>query len=92
MSADVSKAIRGELLKIWDALRPTWTEGYKRHYKKQTAWENIPVFVCGGGARLGGGRQVFARAWVPNFRDFNVSDLPVPDEYDSSMGRSPSIA
>ena len=87
--ADISKAIREQLQGIWNALRPTWTEGYGRHFKKQSAWENIPVFVCGGGARLRGVKEVFAKAWVPTFKDFSISGLPVPEEYDSINGTIP---
>jgi hypothetical protein len=86
---DRAMVVRRELEKIWDALRATWTEGYRRHYKKQSAWENIPVFVCGGGAKLAGVKEVFARAWVPNFNNFSVRALPVPDDYDGLRGTVP---
>jgi len=86
---DLAAVVRKELEKIWNALRATWTEGYARHYKKQSAWEDIPVFVCGGGAKLPGVKDVFARAWVPNFKNFRVRELPVPDDYDALGGAAP---
>ena len=85
----IGDAIYDELHVIWNALRPTWVKAYGRHYKRESAWDGIPVFACGGGARLLGVKKVFAKAWVPNFNDFTVRDLPVPDDYDDRKGSVP---
>lgn len=89
VSSDIGMAINHQLILIWDALRATWTEGYARHYKQQTAWEKIPVFLCGGGSRLVGGRDIFRKAWVPNFDDFHVRKLPIPEDFDDHRGTIP---
>ena len=85
----IGNAIHDELGQFGTHCGEPGVEGYARHYMRQSGWVNIPVFACGGGARLLGVKQIFAKAWVPNFEDFTVRDLPLPEDYDSHKGAVP---
>jgi len=67
----------------------TWGCAYN-HLRKQTEWEKVEIFVCGGGASLPGIKDVFARPWWKNLEvRYSVSKLPTPDDYDSGDGVAP---
>jgi len=63
----------------------TWGSAYKYHLKKQTAWENVEVFVCGGGANLPYIEDVFSVPWWDSLKEvrYNVSSLPTPFNYEA---------
>lgn len=68
----------------------TWGSAYK-HLKKQTEWEKVEIFLCGGGANLPHVEDVFSRPWWKNIqtKKYAVSRLPTPDDYDAGESAAP---
>jgi len=70
----------------------TWGSAY-RHKKGETGWENVQVFLCGGGARLPRVQEVFSSPWWQNLRNryvrYPVSRLPTPDDYLPGKSNAP---
>jgi hypothetical protein len=67
----------------------TWGSAYKR-LKKQTEWEKVEIFLCGGGANLPHVEDVFSIPWWKNIKTkYAVSRLPTPDDYDAGESAAP---
>ena len=65
----------------------TWGLASK-HLAKETEWEKVQVFLCGGGANLPYVERVFSTPWKwSNLQTrqvkYPVSKLPTPDDYDA---------
>lgn len=86
--SEAGTVVRAGLMEIQHALLPTWVAAYNK-CKKQTAWEGIPIFLCGGGSRMLGAREVFKKAWVKNFSDVAPRSLADPDDYNKRGGHAP---
>ena len=80
--ADIGEIVWSELLRIERRCRYAWAEAYGR-FRKQSAWSNIPLFLCGGGSRIHGVREVFARSWVPRWPRHSVRKMPTPSDFDT---------
>lgn len=91
--ADLTRLARIELEEIWEsrAYNHAWGDAYGYKLRKQSRWENVEVFLCGGGARLPGAENVFRRPWSwSNLKGvYPVSQLPVPENYDPGPARAP---
>lgn len=67
----------------------TWGSAYNR-LRKQTEWEKVEIFLCGGGANLPYVENVFSQPWWQNLQvKYLVSRLPVPDDYDPGESAAP---
>ena len=85
--ATISDEIRS--LKNSGEYYETWGSAYKR-LKKQTEWEKVEIFLCGGGANLPHVEDVFSRPWWKNIQTkYAVSRLPTPDDYDAGESAAP---
>jgi len=59
-----------------------------KHLARETAWEKVQIFLCGGGANLPYVEGVFSTPWKwSNLQarqvKYPVSKLPTPDDYDA---------
>ena len=69
--------------------RHAWGGAYN-HLKSQTKWEKVEVFLCGGGASLPFASDVFSIPWWDLIKGpYQVSRLPIPDDYDSGEADAP---
>jgi hypothetical protein len=67
----------------------TWGSAF-RHLKKQSKWEKVEVFICGGGSNLPYVEKVFSVPWWNQIKaKYPVSRLPVPDDYDPGEVKAP---
>jgi len=70
----------------------TWGSAF-RHKKGEKEWENVQVFLCGGGSRLPRVDEVFSSPWWKNLQNLNVrypvSRLPTPDDYVAGDSNAP---
>jgi hypothetical protein len=67
----------------------TWGSAY-RHFKKQSKWEKVEVFISGGGANLPYVEEVFSNPWWNQINvKYPVSRLPTPDDYNPGEGNAP---
>jgi hypothetical protein len=67
----------------------TWGSAYNR-LRKETEWEKVEIFLCGGGANLPYVEDVFSHPWWQNLQvKYLVSRLPVPDDYDPGESAAP---
>ncbi len=83
---DVQERVRNELIefKKSNAYYRTWGDAYK-HLTKQTEWEKAEVFLCGGGSNLPHVDKIFSFPWWKELKvKYNVSRLPVPEDYKST--------
>lgn len=83
---DVQELVRNELIdfKKSKAYYQTWGDAYK-HLTKQTEWEKAEVFLCGGGSNLPYVDDIFSFPWWKELKvKYNVSRLPVPEDYKST--------
>lgn len=88
---ELSQSILSELNKFRDSKEyyQTWGNAYNR-LKKQSLWEKVEIFICGGGANLPYVDQVFSRPWWQNIPvRYPVSRLPVPEDYDPGESKAP---
>ncbi|MDA3833335.1 MAG: hypothetical protein PF495_08055 [Spirochaetales bacterium] len=90
-----NKQLRAIILNEISSLRDskeyyqTWGSAYK-HLKKQTKWEKVEIFLCGGGANLPHVEDVFSRPWWKNIQtNYAVGRLPTPDDYDAGESTAP---
>lgn len=95
-NADVSLALNSDILKEIKSLKDskeyyqTWGAAYKQHLTKESSWEKVEVFVCGGGARLPYIEEVFSAPWWDKLKvKYPVSRLPVPDDYRDDKSGAP---
>lgn len=66
-----------------------WGSAYSRR-RVTEEWQNVEVFLCGGGANLPFAKQVFSSPWWNQIRQaYRVGCLPVPDDYDGGRGKAP---
>jgi len=85
--ATISDEIRS--LKNSGEYYETWGRAYRR-LKKQTEWEKVEIFLCGGGANLPHVEDVFSIPWWKNIQTkYAVSRLPTPDDYDAGESAAP---
>lgn len=89
------KDLQGDILKEIESLRSskeyykTWGAAFK-HLKKQSKWERVEVFICGGGANLPYVEEVFSVPWWNQIeKKYPVSRLPIPEDYDPGKGNAP---
>lgn len=94
-SDENNKQLRATILNEISSLRDskeyyqTWGSAYKR-LKKQTKWEKVEIFLCGGGANLPHVEDVFSRPWWKNIQtNYAVGRLPTPDDYDAGESGAP---
>ena len=90
-----STRIKSKIYNILQALKnsgdyyKTWGLAY-RHLTKETAWEKVEVFVCGGGAKLPYIEKVFSEPWWEKINAcYPVSRLPIPNDYDDNGSAAP---
>lgn len=87
----LSESINREVYDLWksDEYKRTWAAAYN-HLKKQTKWEKVQVFTCGGGAGLPHIKDTFSIPWWDNLHvKYPVVDLPKPDNYDPGQSNAP---
>ncbi|MDO9517209.1 MAG: hypothetical protein Q7J10_04070 [Methanosarcinaceae archaeon] len=78
-------------IKKSDEYYQTWGSAYLYHLKKSSAWNNVEVFVCGGGSNLPYIEEVFSVPWWNSLKEFryNVSPLPTPFNYETEGINAP---
>lgn len=83
--------IHGEIRSIRDSkvYSEAWGNAYSR-LRKQSAWENVEIFLTGGGASLPFVKGVFSVPWWKNLHiRYPVNSLPTPDDYHPGDGDAP---
>jgi len=88
---ELSESILSELNELRDSKEyfQTWGNAYNR-LRKQSLWEKVEIFVCGGGSNLPHVEQVFTRPWWGNLQvQYPISRLPIPDDYDPGESKAP---
>ncbi len=61
--------------------REVWSRAYK-HYRSQTAWENVEVFVGGGGSQLPFVKEILSKPWWDNIdARYRVDFIPPTEDY-----------
>jgi hypothetical protein len=87
---DQVKAKFKELWESRDYKVKAWGSAYGK-LKRQLAWENVKIFVGGGGSTAPYVKQVFSVPWCyPTVRGpYPVNPLPEPANFYSSNGRTP---
>lgn len=83
---DIQELVRNELIRFKASREyyQTWGGAYK-HLTKQTEWEKAEVFLCGGGSNLPYVDDVFSFPWWKELKvKYNVSRLPIPEDYKST--------
>ena len=79
-----------EVIRDSEDYRKTWGSAYKRHLKKESAWEKVEVFVSGGGANLPFIEEVFSIPWWSQLKiKYPVSSLPAPDDFSAEDSGAP---
>lgn len=84
-------SIEGEIKSVRDSkvYSEAWGSAYSK-MKKQGAWENVEIFLTGGGANLPFVRDAFSVPWWKNLEvRYPVSYLPRPDDYHSGDCNAP---
>lgn len=89
-----ANVVREELKKIWSSedYHRTWGTAYHYKLKKQTSWENVEVFVSGGGSGFSDpAAAIFSRPWQwSNLKcSYRVGELPEPDDYAPQFCEAP---
>jgi len=84
--------------KAWDRLsaireseyyRHAWGGAY-RHLKSQSKWENVEIFLSGGGSLLPFAENVFRIPWWQQIETkYPVSRLPIPEDYIAGESEAP---
>lgn len=78
--------IRNELKLLWENTRDIWWNAYS-HLRQETCWYEVPLFICGGGAKLRYVLDIFSRPWWDHiqiqrrYQGYKIHTLPVPDNY-----------
>ena len=80
---DLSALTQKELAEILagEEYRKTWAQAYK-HFMSQTAWENVPIFISGGGSQLPFIRDILSKPWWENIdTPYPVYLIPPTEDY-----------
>ena len=84
--SDLRSEIRIELDKFSESkeYRGTWGSAYG-HLKKESAWDDVTVFVSGGGSQLPFVKGVLSTPWWGHMADkrYNVEVLSVPHDFET---------
>lgn len=79
-------------LKNSEAYYKTWGKAYN-HFKSESAWEKVQIFISGGGAKLPFIEEIFSEPWWKHLQHRNVRYpvelLPMPDNYDPGSSNAP---
>jgi len=68
----------------------TWGSAYKFHFRKETAWNDVEIFLSGGGANFPYVQDIFSIPWWNKIQArYRTSILPTPDNYDPGKCRAP---
>ena len=91
-----SNVVREELRKIWSSkdYHRTWGTAYHYKLKKQTSWQNVEVFISGGGSGFSDpAEDIFSRPWRwSNLKcEYPVRELPEPDNYAAQSCDAPFL-
>jgi len=88
---ELSESILSELNELRGSKEyyQTWGNAYNR-LRKQSLWEKVEIFVCGGGSNIPYVEQVFSRPWWKYLHvRYPVDKLPIPDDYDPGKSKAP---
>jgi len=83
--------VRFEIKKIWscDEYKEAWRSAY-RHLRKQTKWENVRIFLSGGGSTFLFAKEIFKIPWWPQiYKTWEVNSFPIPDDYEPGRTGAP---
>lgn len=74
---------KDELSKFFSSkmYKRTWTEAYI-HLKKESAWRDVKIFLCGGGSQLPFVRDFASTPWWSHIdRSYEVEPLSKPEDF-----------
>lgn len=88
LKADIERELRN--LRESHDYRRTWSSAYRLYGGGESTFEDVEIFLSGGGASLPSVRNIFAVPWWEELRvTYPVSELPIPDDYDSGETAAP---
>lgn len=83
----IKKLITAWLKGLWeDAKYRVWGKAYSKN-RKQNNWckDHVKIFVCGGGCRLSGVKDIFKESWQDySWGPYAVEYLQAPPNFDTS--------
>ncbi len=84
-------AVRKELedLRTSKKYKDIWDVAYNR-YSRIERWDDVDVFICGGGANMPFVKETFSMSWKDPLKTrYTVRKIPYPDDYDGGEANAP---